>query len=119
MKARCINGCFEREIPQHLIEEMKRLYGAHVCTTCFAKVQLYEKVMVIENDRGKLNRDQVMDLLYDAHKTNDNISTIKYLETNCAYIMKKSDFKDYKTKGLEKPSLNDMIITFEWSLWMP
>ena len=41
MRAKCLNGCFDREIPKHLQEEIKKLERFHICTTCFGRVELY------------------------------------------------------------------------------
>jgi hypothetical protein len=42
MKAKCVNGCFEREVPLHLEKEIKKNERFHICTTCGGRVLVIE-----------------------------------------------------------------------------
>lgn len=42
MKVKCINGCFEKVVPEHLEKEIKADERGLVCTSCFGKVKVID-----------------------------------------------------------------------------
>jgi len=42
MKAKCVNGCFEREVPKKVEKKVKKDEHFLICTFCFGRVILEE-----------------------------------------------------------------------------
>jgi len=43
MKVRCLRGCFEREVPKHLEEEIRKDERFLVCAKCFERALIVEE----------------------------------------------------------------------------
>ena len=69
--------------------------------------------IIIQNDRGRLSHDEIMEMCYNIFQKHPLLDIIEYNESNRCVITTRNDFVNYKPKRLKTLTLKDMLIKFE------